>query len=244
MLQASSQLLLVGSVVFVEIAGPEGLLIRETAGREALHANEPARLEQGTQVVFGTLSDATPYLDVTVPLSWPEATGSVRIGVDLSSVRLETRNVALIAAGAGIGFDAMILLVFACVWRGRRRSDPAHPRSVPSQSEAWVVGDLVIYPALREAHFLGRPLRLTPKQYTVLHLLASEAGRAFSEGEILAAAWPDSPYADAKDIKQCIYLLRKKLASLSEQARDLIITVPGFGYRLATEPVDVDLTES
>jgi DNA-binding winged helix-turn-helix (wHTH) protein len=54
----------------------------------------------------------------------------------------------------------------------------------------------------------------------------------FSEAEILAAAWPDSPYADARDIKQYIYLLRRRLSDVRSDGRDVIVTVPGFGYRL------------
>jgi len=86
----------------------------------------------------------------------------------------------------------------------------------------------------------GVPVPLPPKQYALLRLLASEPERVFTEEEILAAVWPDSPYADSKDIKQCVYLLRRRLG---KEGGRIVVNVPGFGYKLAvSEDIDADLT--
>ena len=74
-------------------------------------------------------------------------------------------------------------------------------------------------------------LSLSPKEYKLLRLLASEPGRVFSSDEIIAHLWPDSDRAAANDVKQYIHLLRSKLFR-SAEIGDPIENIKGFGYRL------------
>jgi DNA-binding response OmpR family regulator len=74
-------------------------------------------------------------------------------------------------------------------------------------------------------------LSLSPKEYKLLRLLASEPGRVFSSDEIVAHLWPDSDRAAANDVKQYIHLLRSKLYR-SAEVGDPIENIKGFGYRL------------
>jgi DNA-binding response OmpR family regulator len=74
-------------------------------------------------------------------------------------------------------------------------------------------------------------LALSPKEYSLLKLLASEPGRVFSSAEIISHLWPDNSRAAASDVKQCIHLLRRKLKKTA-QLSDSIENVKGFGYRL------------
>jgi DNA-binding response OmpR family regulator len=74
-------------------------------------------------------------------------------------------------------------------------------------------------------------LSLSPKEYKLLRLLASEPGRVFSSDEIIAHLWPDSDRAAATDVKQYIHLLRNKLYR-SADIGDPIENIKGFGYRL------------
>lgn len=74
-------------------------------------------------------------------------------------------------------------------------------------------------------------LSLSPKEYKLLTLLASEPGRVFSSDEIIAHLWPDSDRAAANDVKQYIHLLRSKLYR-STDIGDPIENIKGFGYRL------------
>ncbi|MCS6937294.1 MAG: winged helix-turn-helix domain-containing protein [Candidatus Bipolaricaulota bacterium] len=77
----------------------------------------------------------------------------------------------------------------------------------------------------------GSEIKLSPKEYELLRLLASEPGRVFSNEEILRAVWAGRQWATAQDVKQYIYFLRKKIEADPEQPR-YIITVRGFGYKL------------
>jgi DNA-binding response OmpR family regulator len=77
-----------------------------------------------------------------------------------------------------------------------------------------------------------RQVRLTPKEFKLLKLLASEPGRVFSSDEIVKDAWDSRSRASVADAQQYIHLLRKKVETDPKQPQ-LIITVSGFGYRLA-----------
>ncbi len=87
----------------------------------------------------------------------------------------------------------------------------------------------------KEVHVRGRSVFLSPTEYALLSLLASEPGRVFSTEEILEKVWPKekNPYAGAPDVQKYTSLLRKKLEEDPSHPR-LLLTVRGFGYRLAT----------
>ena len=74
-------------------------------------------------------------------------------------------------------------------------------------------------------------LTLSPKEYGLLLLLASEPGRVFSNDEIIAHLWPDNRRAAASDVKQYVHLLRNKLDK-TRQVSAPIENIKGFGYRL------------
>jgi len=86
----------------------------------------------------------------------------------------------------------------------------------------------------KEVHVRGRSVFLSPTEYALLGLLASEPGRVFSTEEILEKVWPKerNPYAGAPDVQKYTSLLRKKLEEDPAHPK-LILTVRGSGYRLA-----------
>ena len=93
------------------------------------------------------------------------------------------------------------------------------------------VGDIHIDDRSKTVTVGESNLSLSPKEYTLLKLLASEPGRVFSSDEIIAHLWPDSDRAAANDVKQYIHLLRSKLFR-SADIGDPIENIKGFGYRL------------
>jgi len=84
----------------------------------------------------------------------------------------------------------------------------------------------------KEVRVNERVVRLSPKEYRLLRLLASSPGRVFSSDEIKDELWPMSAYADVQDVQKYVYLLRNKL-EIDPKDPQLILTVRGFGYRLA-----------
>jgi DNA-binding response OmpR family regulator len=92
---------------------------------------------------------------------------------------------------------------------------------------------LIVDDERKEVRFGERRVTLSPKEYALLSLLASAPGRVFSSDEIVQALWnkPDS-YAMAQDAQKYVYLLRRKIEEDPAHPR-LVLTVRGFGYRLA-----------
>jgi DNA-binding response OmpR family regulator len=93
------------------------------------------------------------------------------------------------------------------------------------------VGDIHIDDRSKTVTVRDLSLSLSPKEYKLLRLLASEPGRVFSSDEIIAHLWPDSDRAAANDVKQYIHLLRNKLYR-SADVGNPIENIKGFGYRL------------
>ncbi len=94
------------------------------------------------------------------------------------------------------------------------------------------VGTLEIDDHSKTVRLQGRVIDLSPTEYRLLKLLVSKPGRVFSDEEILSAVWPEGSLASQTDIKSYIHLLRRKL-ELDPSAPKLILTVKGFGYKLA-----------
>ncbi len=87
--------------------------------------------------------------------------------------------------------------------------------------------DLRLDPFRREAYRDGRYLKLTRKQFAVLEVLMRADGGVVSAETLLDKAWDGNadPFTSAPRVT--ISTLRKALGS-----PDLIVTVPGSGYRL------------
>jgi DNA-binding response OmpR family regulator len=94
------------------------------------------------------------------------------------------------------------------------------------------VGNLEIDDSVKHVKVKGRTVSLSPKEYELLKLLASEPGRVFSHQEIIAEVWQNKPLITSSDVTKYIYLLREKLEDDPENPR-YILTVRGFGYKLA-----------
>ncbi len=112
-----------------------------------------------------------------------------------------------------------------------RRSTPA-ALALRTSDRDLMLGPLKID---RERHLVewkGRPVHLTPTEYSLLYELASQAPRVLSHGELLTKIWGPE-YEDAHHYVH-IYVGRLR-AKLGEQA---IITAPGIGYRFGIRPPD------
>src|SRR5258708_25380102 len=92
------------------------------------------------------------------------------------------------------------------------------------------VEDLELDPALRRVSRGEREIRLSPKEFDLLHLLMRRAGNTVSRQELLQLPWGLQPETDSNLVDVYVNYLRKKIDSSSEEK--LICTVRGSGYRL------------
>ena len=88
-------------------------------------------------------------------------------------------------------------------------------------------GPLHLDPAAHTAELAGATLDLTPQEFTLLHLLVRNPGRAFSRGYLLDAVWGVDAVPGDRSVDNAVLRLRRKLGS----SGDLIETVWGVGYR-------------
>jgi DNA-binding response OmpR family regulator len=107
----------------------------------------------------------------------------------------------------------------------RRSSGPdADPRRVIA------AGDLEIDGARREVRRAGSPVRLTRKEFDLLYVLASNAGRAFTRSELLEDVWDFAWDGDTSTVTVHVRRLREKIEGDPSDPHHLV-TVWGVGYR-------------
>jgi len=79
----------------------------------------------------------------------------------------------------------------------------------------------------------GKPVALTPSEYNVLALLFEQPGRVFSRREIMQRLWQSTYVGDERACDAHVSTLRRKIES-DPAHPERIVTVPGFGYKLAS----------
>ncbi|ASO19293.1 DNA-binding response OmpR family regulator [Actinoalloteichus hoggarensis] len=95
-----------------------------------------------------------------------------------------------------------------------------------------IVGGLRVNGRAREVELDGRRLDLTPREFDLLHYLATRAGEVVSKRELLTEVW-QVPYGGAdKTVDVHLSWLRRKLGETAQHARYLH-TVRGVGVKLA-----------
>jgi DNA-binding response OmpR family regulator len=108
------------------------------------------------------------------------------------------------------------------------------PSNLPDLPPPLVFGDLVIDQGRHEVTRGGEPVRLTPREFSLLATLASQPGRVFTRDQLLRQVWGDEYYGDhAVDVR--VTHLRKKLDDDPAEPR-YIETVRGVGYRFKASP--------
>jgi DNA-binding winged helix-turn-helix (wHTH) protein/tetratricopeptide (TPR) repeat protein len=78
----------------------------------------------------------------------------------------------------------------------------------------------------------GQLVALTPKTFQLLLVLLRHSNATVAKDELLKSVWPDT-FVEETNLTRNIFALRKALSE-TEQNR-YIITVPGLGYRFASE---------
>ncbi|MEH7414732.1 response regulator [Neobacillus drentensis] len=95
-------------------------------------------------------------------------------------------------------------------------------------------GRLVIDLSGRTVELDGEKIKLTPTEYELLKILATNAGRVMTHKQLLQKVWGGHQYdTDSHYLRVYIGHLRKKIETDSARP-NFIITEPGIGYRFMT----------
>ena len=136
--------------------------------------------------------------------------------------------------GLNLGADDYIVKPFgasellARIQAVLRRTRPMH-----AGKAALASGGLKLDSENRTASIDGKPLRLQPKEFEILYLLASHPGRSLTRTYLIENSSSYGMAIPTRSLDTHIKNLRKKLGSRST----LIITVPKLGYRFSTADV-------
>jgi len=82
----------------------------------------------------------------------------------------------------------------------------------------------------------GREIRLTPTEFALLELLATNAGKPMFIDQIISRVWRDAPSTTADTVRVHMSSLRKKIEPDPSDPR-YIVTEPWVGYRFIAEPL-------
>ena len=105
-----------------------------------------------------------------------------------------------------------------------------------SQKETSLPGELAVG-RLRfnfsryEVHMGNTKLELTPKEYELLKMLATNLGKVFTREQLLEKVWGYEYFGDTRTVDVHVRHLRAQMANDPETA-DALETIRGFGYRL------------
>lgn len=97
------------------------------------------------------------------------------------------------------------------------------------------IGDLVVDRRRHEVSRAGAKIDLTPLEFQILDLLASEPGRAWSRNDLLDRVWSTEYEGYQRNIDPHINRLRKKLENDPKNPH-YVLTVRGVGYKLNETP--------
>ena len=77
----------------------------------------------------------------------------------------------------------------------------------------------------------GEEVPLTPTEFSLLHVMARQAGRVVTHRHLLREVWGGSYVQDTQYLRVYMRQLRRKLEQ-NPTSPQLLITTPGVGYRL------------
>ena len=107
-------------------------------------------------------------------------------------------------------------------------------RAGPEAPSVLTAGDVSIDLARHVVTRRGEEVHLTPTEYDLLRVLATEAGKVLTHRQLLERVWGAYAAENSQQLRVYVNYLRRKLED--DPARpSLLVTEPGVGYRLRAE---------
>ncbi len=201
----------------------------DAAGYEPLRADDAS---SGLRQIASSAPDAV-LLDLGLPdLDGKEALVRARAFYEgpiiiLSARDRETEKIDALDAGADdyvekpFGVGELLARLRVALRRSFRRAG-AEP--------VIRAGDLEIDVVKRLVSRAGKAVRLSPRAYDLLALLAQGGGRAMTHRQLLTGVWGPAHEHDVQYLRVFVGQLRQKLEPDPNEPR-IIVTEPGVGYR-------------
>ncbi len=184
------------------------------------------------------LSPNLVILDVMLPsLDGFEVCRILRKDMDVPVFMLSAKSEEIDrVVGLEIGADDYITKPFsmrelmARVRNALRRANEERGNANSSKSEKIVAGELEINLSSHTVRLSGMPIEMKPREFSLLSLLASNAGRVYSRDQILESLWGHAYIGDVRTVDVHVRWIREKI-EYDPSRPTKIITVRGVGYR-------------
>ena len=175
-------------------------------------------------------------LDVNLPgMSGLEACSELRRGSDIAIIMLTVRNtdadkIAALDAGA----DDYVTKPFSMPeLLARVRASLRRVPYLTSNGPATIrFGNVEINSETRHVSVNGKDVRFTPKEFDLLHYLASHANATIPHGKLLQTVWGPDYGNEAAYLHVFVNQIRKKIEPDPSTPRYLL-TEPRIGYRFS-----------
>ena len=104
----------------------------------------------------------------------------------------------------------------------------------PDTERPITIGAIELDPARRLATRRGLPLRLTPKEFDLLHYLMRHGGKPIEHSRLLRAVWGAEYGQELEYLRTFVHQLRTKLED-DPASPEYLLTERQFGYRFGRE---------
>jgi len=226
-----------GARILVVDDEPQILRALRTSLRAAGYVVETAETAQAALAEAAMRPPDAVILDLVLPdgtgteVCRELRTWSAAPVIVLSAVGDEGEKIAALDAGADdyvtkpVGIDELIARLRAAL-----------RRATPSAEPVLTVGELELDLEKRELRVGGKPVHLTPHQFDLLRVLASNEGKLLTHRAILQEVWGPGYGSESNLLHVHVSQLRRKIEPDPARPRYLL-TEPGAGYRLV-DPAD------
>ncbi len=160
--------------------------------------------------------------------------GTADVPIIVLSVRAdEQQKVAALDAGAS-DYVTKPFAMGELTARIRASLRDRHPER--TASAVYEIGKLTLDVAKHEVRLDGAEIKLTPKEFDLLALLALHRGKVVTHKQLLGEVWGKVHEHDTQYLRVYVGQLREKLGDDPADPR-YIANEPGIGYRLIDPPV-------
>jgi two-component system KDP operon response regulator KdpE len=208
----------------------------EAAGYETIEA------ETGTEAIHKAVTSAPDImiLDLGLPdMDGKDVIARVRAfsGLPIIILSARDRESEKIAA-LDLGADDYVEKPFRIgELMARIRTALRHSGKTEKPVERVETQGLTIDFPHRRVELNGTAIRLTPKEYDLLALLARSAGKVLTHKTLLTAVWGPAHAEDTQYLRVFIGQLRGKIEADGDHPT-IILTEPGVGYRFQSSELD------
>ncbi len=196
---------------------------------EASNGEEAVKILQRENIHLVLLDIMMPVMDGITATAKIRETSNVPI-ILLTAKSEDTDKVL----GLNVGADDYITKPFSPIEVGARvRSQLRRYLQLGSnikKQDYFSIGGVELDDSKKEVLLDGEPVALTPKEFDILRLLISNAGRVFSPKEIYSAVWNEKPLASDNTVAVHIRHLREKIEINPAEPR-YIKVIFGQGYK-------------